>query len=73
MSFDLEGLTPFKVFEPRAWQCAFLWFQVLLMKFFFGANMLTLYYRGRYTNIDFQVVIEAAKAELINFVSKDAV
>ncbi|CAB4294759.1 unnamed protein product [Prunus armeniaca] len=28
---------------------------------------------GRYTNIDFQVVIEAAKAELINFVRKDAV
>ncbi|PRQ39982.1 putative DNA helicase [Rosa chinensis] len=28
---------------------------------------------GRYTHIDFQVVMEAAKAELINFVRKDAV
>lgn len=30
-------------------------------------------YRGRYMQIDFQAVMEAAKAELLNFVGKDVV
>lgn len=34
--------------------------------------MLFLDHRGRYTQIDFQMVMEAAKAELMNFVGKDA-
>jgi hypothetical protein len=34
--------------------------------------ILILYRRGRYTKIDFQVIMEAAKAELMNFVGKEA-
>lgn len=33
--------------------------------------MVILYCRGRYSQIDFKVVMEAAKAELLNFVGKD--
>lgn len=36
------------------------------------ANIVILHCRGRYTKIDFQVVMEAAKTELINFVRKEA-
>jgi hypothetical protein len=28
-------------------------------------------YRGRYTDVDFKAVMEAAKLELLNFVGKD--
>ena len=34
--------------------------------------MLSLFHRGRYTHIDFQVLLEAAKAELMNYVGKEA-
>ena len=34
--------------------------------------MLILFHRGRYTQIDFQVIMEAAKAELMNYVGKEA-
>lgn len=33
--------------------------------------MLIMGYRGRYVQINFQVVTEAAKAELLNFAGKD--
>lgn len=35
-------------------------------------GMLFLGHRGRYTRIDFQMVMEAAKAELMSFAGKDA-
>ena len=34
--------------------------------------MLILFHRGRYTQIEFQVIMEAAKAELMNYVGKEA-
>lgn len=34
--------------------------------------MLILFYRGRYTQIDFQVLMDAAKAELMNYAGKEA-
>lgn len=34
--------------------------------------MLILDHRGRYTQIDFQVIMEAAQAELMNVVGKNA-
>lgn len=34
--------------------------------------MIILDRRGRYTQIDFQVIMEAAQAELMNFVGKNA-
>lgn len=36
------------------------------------ANCAKMQCRGRYTNIEFQVVMEVAKMELMNFVGKDA-
>jgi hypothetical protein len=42
------------------------------LKFEAQLVMLILDHRGRYTQIDFQVIMEAAQAELMNFVGKTA-